>query len=92
VWLIDLEPYEHNRVVGVVRKLRVDPTEGSIEVTINDGTGEVAARWSMRRPAPELAIVPGTALVLDGVATVGNNGRPTLQEPAFEVIPCPASC
>ena len=91
VWLIDLEPYEKSRVVGVVKSLRVDPVEGYIEVTINDGTGQAAARWSIRRPAPELAIAPGIAVALDGVAAVGDDGRLTLQEPGFQAIPYPAS-
>jgi hypothetical protein len=91
VWLIDLEPYERCRVVGVVRSLRVDPVEGCIEVTIDDGTGQVAARWSIRRPAPELAIGPGMAVLLDGVAVVGDDGRLTLQEPGFQAIPYPVS-
>jgi len=86
-WLVDLEPYEKCRVVGVVKRLRVDPHEGHIEVTINDGTGQVAARWSIRRPAPELAIGPGMAVVLDGVAAMGDDGRLTLKEPGFQAIP-----
>ena len=86
VWLIDLEPYERCRVVGVVKSLHLDPTEGYIEITINDGTGQVAARWSLRRPALELAIGPGMAVVLDGVAAMGEDGRLTLQEPGFQVI------
>lgn len=91
VWLIDLEPNERCRVVGVVKSLRLDPDEGYIEITINDGTGQVAARWSIRRPAPELAIGPGMAVVLDGVAAVEGDGRLTLQEPGFQAIPYLAS-
>ncbi|MGH2700010.1 MAG: hypothetical protein ACRDJL_12550 [Actinomycetota bacterium] len=90
-WLIDLEPYEYCRVVGVVRSMRVDPSEGYIGVTINDGTAEVVARWSIRRPAPELALVPGTEVVLDGVVAVGDDGRPILQEPEFQALSYPAS-
>ena len=83
VWLSDLEPYEKCRVAGVVKRLRVDPHHGYIEVTINDGTGQVPARWTLREPAPQLALTPGTAVVLDGVATVGDEGRLTLLEPGF---------
>ena len=86
VWLVDLEPYEKCRVVGVVKRLRVDPHHGHIEVTINDGTGQVAARWTTGGHAPQLALVPGTAVLLDGVAVVGGDGRPTLLEPGFETI------
>jgi hypothetical protein len=86
VWLIDLEPYEKCRVVGVVKRLSVDPHHGYIEVTINDGTGQVAARWAIRAHAPQLALAPRTAVVLDGVAVVGDDGRLTLVEPGFETI------
>lgn len=91
VWLIDLEPYEHARVVGVVKRLRVDPAGGYIEATVDDGTGEAAARWPIWRSAPVLATVPGTAVALDGVAEVGDDGRLTLQEPELQTIPGPTS-
>ena len=84
--LMDLEPYEKCRVVGVVKRLRVDPREELIEITINDGTGQVGARWMIRRPIPQLALAPGTAVVLDGVAAIGSDGRLVLPEPGFQVI------
>jgi hypothetical protein len=87
VLLMDLEPYEKCRVVGVVTRLRVDPREGLIEITIDDGTGEVGARWTIRRPMRQLALAPGTAVVLDGVAAVGNDDRLVLLEPGFHTIP-----
>jgi hypothetical protein len=86
VWLIDLEPYETCRVVGVVKSLRVDPHEGHVEITINDGTGQVAARWTIRRHTPQLALAPGTAVVLEGAAAIGNDGRLALLEPGFQAI------
>jgi len=88
---MDLEPYEKCRVVGVVERLRVDPREGLIEITIDDGTGEVGARWMIRRLVPQLALAPGTAVVLDGVAAIGNDGRLVLLEPGFRTIPYSAS-
>jgi len=91
VLLMDLEPYEKCRVVGVVKRLRVDPREELIEITINDGTGQVGARWMIRRPIPQLALAPGTAVVLDGVAAIGSDGRLVLLEPGFQAIPYSAS-
>ena len=84
--LMDLEPYEKCRVVGVVKRLRVDPREELIEITINDGTGQVGARWTIRWPIPQLALAPGTAVVLDGVAAIGSDGRLVLLEPGFQAI------
>lgn len=89
VWLMDLEPYECCRVVGLVKRLKVDPANGHLDATVTDGTGEVVARWSIRRPTPELAMVPGRAVALEGVATVGDDGRLILQEPDFQTIPLP---
>jgi hypothetical protein len=91
MWIIDLQPYEHGRVVGVVRRLRVDPADGCIEATVSDGTGEVAARWPIRASACELAAAPGTAVLLEGVAVPGKGGKLTLQEPELQIIPGPAS-
>ena len=85
-WLVDLEPYERCRVVGLVEKLRVDPHQGHIEVMIDDGTGQVTARWAIRDQAPQLALAPRTAVVLDGVAVVGDDGQLTLLEPGFQAI------
>jgi len=90
-WLVDLKPYERCRVVGVVKRLRVDPLHGYIEVTIDDGTGQVAARWAIRGHDPQLALAPRTAVVLDGVAVVGDDGQLTLLEPGFQMIPYLAS-
>ena len=88
---MDLEAYEKCRVVGVVKRLRVDPREELIEITINDGTGEVGARWTIRRLIPQLALAPGTAVVLDGVAATGSDGRLVLLEPGFQAIPYSAT-
>ncbi len=85
-WLIDLKPYERCRVVGVVKRLRVDPQQGQIEVTIDDGTGQVTARWATRDQAPQLALIPRTVVILDGFAVAGDDGRLTLFEPGFETI------
>src|SRR5687768_14191088 len=67
VWLGDIELYELARVAGVVERLRIDPVKGALEVVITDGTGRATARWPLRRPAPQLAVVPGRGVVLRGV-------------------------
>jgi hypothetical protein len=89
LWLIDLQPYELCRIAGVVERLRLDPGGGLIEATVSDGTGEVTARWSIRRPTPELAVSPGRAVVLEGIAVVGRDGELILSEPTFEIVHFP---
>lgn len=88
-WLLDLEPYQSCRVVGVVQQLRVDPVNRHIEVTITDGTGELVAHWAIRRPTPQLAVAPGRGVVLEGVPIVGRDGALVVRDPAFETIPLP---
>jgi hypothetical protein len=84
-WLIDLNPYEECRVAGIVRQLRIDPRAGVIEAVIADGTGTVLARWAIRRPAPELAVSPGRAVVLEGLSGIGPDGEPVLRNPSFQL-------
>ncbi|MGH2756871.1 MAG: hypothetical protein ACRDI3_03690 [Actinomycetota bacterium] len=88
-WLIDVEPYEPCRVAGVVQGLRLDPRAGYLEATIADGTGLIVARWQISRPLPQLAAVPGTGLVLEGVPVVGADGEMVMAEPSFETVPFP---
>ena len=86
VWLIDLEPYEHCRVAGVVDRLRIDPLSGSVEIVISDGTGVTSARWHIRRPTPQLALVPGRGVVLDGSSTLALDGSVRFEEPTFHAF------
>ena len=91
-WLIDLEPYESCRVAGIVDRLRIDPAEQVIEVTITDGTASAVARWSTRRTS-RLPVIPGAGVLLEGFAAIGPDGRVVLSEPLSEpaVFPHPES-
>jgi hypothetical protein len=84
-WITDLEAYETCRVVGVVKKLTIDPLRGSIEATVTDGTGWVVARWSTRRPAPQLGVVPGRGVLLEGVPIAAEDGL-VLIDPRFHIV------
>jgi hypothetical protein len=84
VWLVDLEPYEHCRVAGVVERLRIDPLSGSVDVSLIDGTGVTSALWQIRRPTPQLALVPGRGVVLDGQSTLASDGSVAFEEPTFQ--------
>ena len=75
------------RVAGIVQSLRLDPRNGVIEVTLADGTGAVLASWMIRRPTPQLSLVPGCAVVLSGVTSIGPDGDIVLVEPDFAVVP-----
>jgi hypothetical protein len=88
-WLIDVEPYEPCRVAAVVRQLRLDPCHGLIDATVTDGTGVITARWPIRRPAPELAAVPGRAVILEGSPVVDEGAELILLDPALELVQFP---
>lgn len=84
VWLIDIKPYEPCRVAGIVVRWRIDPTEGYIEATLFDGTGELLARWpSINRPSPLRVSSEGRGLVLEGVPAVGPRGEIMMLDPRF---------
>ena len=85
-WLIDLEPYVVCRVVGVVERVRIDPIDGWLQATITDGTADVAARWFIHRPAPELRAVPGRGVALEGIALINEDGELVLSEPALQTL------
>ncbi|MDQ3217673.1 MAG: hypothetical protein M3Q18_07480 [Actinomycetota bacterium] len=91
-WLAELEPYERTRVAGGVETLRLDPLQGRIEASVTDGTAAVVARWSIRRPTPELAVAPGRRVVLEGTTAIGEAGEVILQEPAFQVFESAGAC
>ena len=83
-WLADLHPYEPCRVAGVVERLLIDPRAGLITAWLSDGTATVPAQWGIWRRTPVLALMPGCAIVLEGVAFVGQDDKLVLGEPAFE--------
>lgn len=87
-WIVDLEPYEPARVAGLVVRMRIAPLDGSVDAWIWDGTGEVLARWQIRRPTPELAVAPGRFVLVTGVPRTGEDVLVIL-EPVFEVVPTP---
>lgn len=89
-WICDLEPYLPARVAGIVARTRIAPREGVIEASVWDGSGCVVARWHIRRPAPELVLVPGRRVLLAGLPRLGETGL-VMVEPAFQPVPSPAA-
>jgi RecG-like helicase len=71
------------RISGVVRRLTLRPSDGSItlEAVVTDGTGEVTAMWTGRDHIPGLAL--GTQVVLEGVLGK-DRSRQRMVNPDFE--------
>jgi len=74
------------RVTGEVAGMRVVPRAGttSLEVSVEDGTGEATAIFSGRRRIRGLD--PGRGVVLEGVAR-RERGRIVLLNPAYTILP-----
>jgi hypothetical protein len=83
------EARKHNRVVGVVQNIRIDPREGTgtIEVTINDGTGPMVARWLGRSSLKGIRL--GTGLIIEGIAGFGEGDELVILNPHYEIVPGP---
>jgi RecG-like helicase len=71
------------RISGVVRRLTLRPSNGSItlEAVVTDGTGEVTAMWTGRDHIPGLAL--GTQVLLEGVLGKDRTRR-RMVNPHFE--------
>jgi hypothetical protein len=71
------------KLAGMVRRITVRPIEGfeALEIVMDDGTGEVAARWLGRRSIPGLVL--GSRLVIDGVLGQDQGVRRVVN-PTFE--------
>ena len=76
-------------VAGAVRRITVWPREGDepeyLEVTLDDGTGTIAATWFGRRSIPGLSL--GSHLLVEGVAREEQRGgHRTIDNPRFEFV------
>lgn len=89
LWLDKVEPYRICRVAGVVQRLRIDPSAGTVETTVTDGNSQLRARWVLRHQPLQLRAAPGSGLVLEGVARPDLTGEVLFEEPSFEIVPGP---
>jgi hypothetical protein len=86
MWLGSVEPYRRCRVAGVVERLRIDPREGVLEVSITDGVDKLQARWEINHVEGQLRAAPGWGLILEGVAHPDGGAGLLMEEPAFEIV------
>jgi len=83
------EARRHNRVAGVIQNIRIDPGEGTgtIEATIDDGTGQMVARWLGRSSLKGIRL--GTGLIMEGIAGRGEGDELVILNPHYELVPGP---
>jgi hypothetical protein len=84
-----VEPRRHNRVAGVVQNIRIDPSEGTgtIEATINDGSGQMVARWLGRSSLKGIRL--GTGLIMERLPGRGGRDELVILNPHYELVPGP---
>lgn len=77
------------RVAGVIQNIRIDPREGSgsIEATVDDGSGRMIVKWLGRQKLSGITL--GAGLIFEG--TVGEGARGNLQvlNPEYQLMPNP---
>ncbi|MBA3630444.1 MAG: hypothetical protein H0W55_12385 [Actinobacteria bacterium] len=85
----DIAPRCGCRAVGVIQKIRIDPRAGtgSVEVTLDDGTGRLLARWLGRSKLNGIALGKG----LEVEATAGDHAGDELVvlNPSYRLMPGP---
>jgi len=83
-----MEPRQEATVAGEIASLRIVPSStGSpwLEATVQDGTGTLVVLWTGRRRIA--GVRPGARLIVTGRPTpAGRTGRPTLYNPAYELL------
>jgi hypothetical protein len=87
--IAEVEPRKRFRVAGVIENIRIDPREGtgSIEATIDDGSGRMVARWLGRSSLHGVQL--GTGLVMEGIAGSGEHDECVILNPEYELVPGP---
>ncbi|HVM41564.1 MAG TPA: DNA-binding protein [Acidimicrobiia bacterium] len=82
----DVEPRTRVAVVGEIQATKVVPRAGSpsLEVTVDDGTGQVVAVFTGRKRLG--GVGPGRGVVVDGVPR-DERGRLVMLNPAYRLLP-----
>lgn len=81
--IADLPARHKGTCVGIVKAIRLDPGE-ALEVTIEDGTGSVVARWPHRTELGGLEL--GSGLRLEGTVAEDPDGTRRMLNPAWVPI------
>jgi hypothetical protein len=81
--IADLRPRRAGTVVGVVKRIRLEPGK-LFEVTVEDGTGELVASWTGRSSLRGVGL--SSALRLTGTVAEDPEGRRKMRTPAWEPV------
>jgi hypothetical protein len=81
--IADLRHRHVGTAVGVVKRMRIDPGK-SLEVTVEDGSGDLVAVWSGR--ARLRGVELGSALRLTGTVGATAEGRRRMLNPDWQLV------
>lgn len=84
--IADLRPRQPGRAVGVVKRIRFDPGR-ALEVTIEDGSGELLATWAGRSGLRGVEL--GSALRLAGTVAIDGDAHRRMLNPTWELVSQP---
>lgn len=76
--IADLVPRRTGTCVGVVHKIRLEP-DGGLQITVDDGTGRIAAAWTGRPRIEGLEL--GGGVWLEGTVLEDERGVRVLRHP-----------
>lgn len=78
-----------HRVAGVIQNIRIDPGQGSgsIEATVDDGSGRMIVKWLGRQKLSGITL--GAGLVFEGAVGEGPRGNLQVLNPEYELMPNP---
>jgi hypothetical protein len=79
----DLAPRHPGTAVGVVKRIRVEPGK-TVEVTLEDGSGDLVALWAGRTRLTGVEL--GSALRLCGTVGEDGDGRKRMRNPAWQTV------
>jgi hypothetical protein len=87
--IADAEPRCPCKIAGVIQNVRIDPREGSgsIEATINDGTGRMLVKWLGRQKLAGISL--GAGLICEGTVGVGPGKLLQVLNPEYQLVPEP---
>ena len=84
----EVEPRMKCKVAGVIQTIRVDPRSGgSIEATLSDGTGAMAAKWLGRATLSGIKL--GEGMIIEGAVNKTPSGMLAVINPEYQLVPGP---
>lgn len=85
----DVQSRRRCKIAGVIQNVRIDPREGSgsIEATIDDGSGRLVVKWLGRQKLSGIGL--GNGLILEGTVGEGRGKQLQILNPEYQLIPAP---